>query len=146
MNVAEVSMLHECLRTVVKHFESRIKNKELLDKAMEILELQPLHLTSCFQTRMGHFLKTSKVFDMLPAVYDTMYTKGIRDDERNLLFTAENIFIVKVLADIQPNFEKGYLRKAGKSSLLVSTVYNRVKSFASSIISVKTPRADKFKD
>ena len=83
---------------------------------------------------------------MLPAVYDTMYTKGIRADERDLLFRAENIFIVKVLADIQPNFEKGYLRKAGKSSLLVSTVYNRVKSFASSITSVKTPRADKFKD
>ena len=45
---------------------------------------------------------------MLPAVYDTMYTKGIRVDERDLLFTAENIFMVKVFADIQPNFEKGY--------------------------------------
>ena len=62
------------------------------------------------------------------------------------LFTADNIFLVKVLADIQPNFEKGYLRKADKSSLLVSTVYNTAKSFASSITSVKTPSADKFKD
>ena len=95
---------------------------------------------------MGHFLKACKVFDMFPAVYDTMYTKGIRVDERDLLFTAENIFIVKVLVDIQPNFEKGYLRKADKSSLLVSTVYNTAKSFASSITSVKTPSADKFKD
>ena len=43
---------------------------------------------------------------MLPAVYDTMHTKGIRIDERDLLFTAKNVFIVKVLADIQPNFEK----------------------------------------
>ena len=58
---------------------------------------------------MGHFLKACKVFnDMLPAVYDTMYTKGIRVDERDLLFTAENIFMVNVFADIQPNFEKGY--------------------------------------
>ena len=110
MNVAEVSMLYECLRTVVKHFESSIKDKELLDEAMEILELQPLHLISWCQTRMGHFLKACKVFNdnMLPAVYDTMYTKGIRVDERDLLFTAENVFIVKVFADIQPNFEKGY--------------------------------------
>ena len=45
---------------------------------------------------------------MLPGVYDTMYAKGIRVDERDLLFTAENIFIVKVFADIQPNFEKSY--------------------------------------
>ena len=113
---------------------------------MELLELQPLHLTSWCQTRMGHFLKGCKVFDMLLAVNDTMYTKGIRVDERDLLFTAENTFIVKVLADIQPNFEKGYLRKADKSSLLVSTVSNTAKSFASSIISVQTPSADKFKD
>ena len=121
MNVAEVSMLYERLRTMVKHFESSIKNKELLDKAMEILELQPLHLISWCQTRTGHFLKACKVFNdnMLPAVYDTMYTKGIRVDERDFLFTAENTFIVKVSADIQPNFEKSYLRKADKSSLLV---------------------------
>ena len=75
-----------------------------------------------------------------------MHTKGIRVDERNLLFTAENIFIVKVLADIQPNFEKGYLQKADNSSLFVSTIYNTAKSFASSITSVKTPSADKFKN
>ena len=78
MNVAEVSMLYEYLRTVVKHFKSSNKNKELLDKAMEILELQPLHLISWCQTKMRHFLKACKVFnDMLPAVYDTMYTKEI---------------------------------------------------------------------
>ena len=101
MNVAEVSTLYECLRTVIKHFESSIKNKELLDEAMEILKLQLLHLTSSYQTR--HFLKACKVLDdMLPALYDTMQTEGIRVDERDLLFTAENIFIVKVLADIQP--------------------------------------------
>ena len=114
---------------------------------MELLELQPLHLISWCQTRMGHFLKGCKVFDnMLLAVNDTMYIKGIWADERGLLFTAENIFIVKVLADIQPNFEKDYLWKADKSSLLVSTVYNTAKLFASSIISVQKPSADKFKD
>ena len=50
MNVAEVTTLYECLRTVVKHFKSSIQNKELLDEAMEILELQPLHLISWCQT------------------------------------------------------------------------------------------------
>ena len=147
MNVAELSMLYECLRAVVKHFKSSIKNKELLDEAMEILELQPFDLISWHQTRMGHFLKACKVFDdMLPAVSDTMYTKGIRVDERDLLFTAENIFIVKVLADIHSAFEKGYLQKADKSSLLVSMFYNTAKSFASSITSVKTPSSGKFRD
>ena len=123
MNEAEITMLYECLRTVVKHFKSSIKSKELLDEAMEILELQSLHLISWYLTRMGHFLKACKVFDdMLLDVYDTMYAKGIRVDERDL-FTAENIFIVKVLPDIQPNLEKGYLRKADKSSVCLYQLF-----------------------
>lgn len=145
MNVAEVTVLYECLRTVIKHFESSIKNKDLLDEAMEILELQPLHLMSWCQTRMGHFLKACKIMDeMLPAVYDAMFTKGIRVEERDLLFTAKNIYIIKLLADIQPSYENGYLRKADKSNLLVSTVFNTAKKFADSIITSKTPSADSF--
>ena len=84
MNVAEVSTLYECLRTVVKHFESTIQNKELLDEAIEILELQPLHLISWSQTRMGHFLKACKVFDDMLQLYmiqciqkELELTKGI---------------------------------------------------------------------
>ena len=147
MNVPEVTTLYECLRTVIKHFECSIKNKELLDEAMEILELTPLHLLSWCQTRMGHFLKACKVFnEMLPAVYDTMYTKGIRIDERDLLFTASNIFILKLLAEIQPEFDKGYLRKADKSSLLVSTVYNTARSFVDRVNELQTPNANEFKD
>ena len=51
-----------------------------------------------------------------------------------------------MLADIHPAFEKGYLQKVDKSSLLVSMFYNTAKSFASSITSVKTPSAGKFRD
>ena len=105
MNVPEVTTLYECLRTVIKHFECSIKNIELLDDSMEILELSPLHLLSWCQTRMSHFLKSCEVFDsMLPAVYDAMYMKGIRIDERDLLFTALNIFILKVMAELHPFF------------------------------------------
>ena len=78
MNVPDVTTLYECLRKFVKHFESSIKNKELLDEALEILESSPLHLISWCQTRMAHFLKAAKVFDdMIPAIYDVMYTKDV---------------------------------------------------------------------
>ena len=39
MGVPEVSVLYECLRTVIKHFECSVKNKEILNECMELLEL-----------------------------------------------------------------------------------------------------------
>ena len=124
MNVQEVTICYECLRTVIKHFESSIKNKDTLDTAMEILGMTPLHLLSWCQTRMAHFLNSCCIFDdMLAAVYDTMYTKNIRVDERDLLFSAINIYIIKLMADLQPHFAEKFLRQADKSDLLVSEVY-----------------------
>ena len=115
MNVEEVTVLYECLRTVVKHFECSIKNKEVLHECMEILDMSPLHLISWCQTRMAHFFKSCCVVnESMPAIYDVMYTKGIRIDERDLLFTANNIYIIKLLPDIEPFFQKCYLRKAEK--------------------------------
>ena len=72
-------------RKVVKHFETKGKNKELLDDAMEILKVKPLHLVSWCKTRMGHFLKAEAIFaDMHPAVYDVMFTQNIKPDERDV--------------------------------------------------------------
>ena len=68
MNVPEVNVHYECLQKVVKHFETSVKNKELLDDAMVILKVKPLHLVYWCNTRMGHFLKAEAIFDdMLPA-------------------------------------------------------------------------------
>ena len=35
MNVPEIAILYETLRTVIKHFEASIKNKEILDQALK---------------------------------------------------------------------------------------------------------------
>ena len=89
MCVTEVSNFYNCLRTIVCHFETSVKNKELLDDCMEVLELSPLHLISWCQTRMLHFLKACTIFHaMLPAVYDVMYTHGVREDDRDTSFSA----------------------------------------------------------
>ena len=63
INVPELTVLYETIRTVVKHFEGSIKNQEILEQAMENLELSPIHLISWCQTRMGHFLVASNLFD-----------------------------------------------------------------------------------
>ena len=116
MNVAEVTTLYETLRTIIKHFECSIKNKEKLDECMEILEMNPVNLISWCQTRMAHFLTACVLTDKsLPAMYDIMYNNSIRVEERDIFFTSSNIFILKVLTGIEPSFQEHYLRKAEKS-------------------------------
>ena len=46
---------------------------------------------------MAHFLKSCRVFDgMLTVVDDVMYTKDIRVDERDLLLSFINVYVLKI--------------------------------------------------
>ena len=61
---------------------------------------------------MAHFLKAVRVFDkLLPAVHDVMYTKAFKEDDRDILFTSKNIFILKGMADLNNDFNVFYLIK-----------------------------------
>ena len=105
--------------------ESSIKNKELLDECLSILEVQPIHLISWYQTRMGCFFKACTACnEILPALYDVMATASIRVEERDIFFTAKNIYTLKVVSDIEPFFSGKLLRPSDKENLFVSTVYN----------------------
>ena len=101
MNVSEVTVHYACILMVVKHFETKVKNKELLDDAMKILEVKPLHLTSSCKTGMEHFLKAKAIFDdMLPAVYYVMFTQNKKPDEKDAFITPKNVFILKIITEL----------------------------------------------
>ena len=107
MDVEEVTELHNVLRTVTKHFESSTKNKELLDECLSILEVQPIHLISWCQTRMGYFFKACTASnDILQAVCDVMATANIRVKERDIFFTAKNIYTLKLVSDVEQFFSR----------------------------------------
>ena len=59
MCVDEMVELYESMSPVVKHFSYSVKNRETLARAMELLEMTPLHLLSWCGTRMAHFLDAS---------------------------------------------------------------------------------------
>ena len=89
----QVKTLNNCQRTIVKHFESSVKNKEHLDECMGFLEMTPIHLISWCWTRMTHFLEACAVFNkLLVPLHDTLFSLNIRKEERDTLFTAENIY------------------------------------------------------
>ena len=147
MNVPELTTLYETIRTIVKHFESSIKNKETLDQAMENLELTPIHIMSWCQTRMVHFLTVCKVLnDSLAGVYDVMATMGVRPEERDLLFTAQNVFLVKIISCLEPTFMESFMRPIDRTSLLVTEVFAIGEKIVSKITDHDTTGADEFLD
>ena len=44
MNVEEVTTFYECIRSIIKHFLCSVKDKEILDTCLGILELGKMHL------------------------------------------------------------------------------------------------------
>ena len=124
MSVPEVVTAYEALRPVIKHFEQSTKSKEKLDAAISILDLKQIKLISWGGTKMAHFVSACKQFtSLLPAVYDAMYTNAIKKEERDALFTVENIFVIITLAYLKPFFKDNFLRRLDTDVLLASAVY-----------------------
>ena len=93
---------------------------------------------------MGHFMAACSAFtELLPAVHDTMYSCNIKKEERDALFTVDNIFIVVLLADLKPFFKDGLLRSMDKTVLLCSTVYRSTINAVSKFETVPTSKADR---
>ena len=97
---------------------------------------------------MAHFLKACTLFEVnLPALYDTMYLlNNLRIEERDGLFTSTNIYLLKLLADLEKIFMKEYLRSPDTSDILASEVFTTSDSFATKVESMETPSADEFCD
>ena len=74
---------------------------------------------------MGHFLQACSVAnDALLAIYDVIVTCNIRQDERDSLFTAESIYILKSMSCLELAFIEAYLKPSDKSNLLVSEFFS----------------------
>ena len=98
---------------------------------------------------MAHFLTACTVFDAnLPALYDVMSTFHIRVEEREQLFTATSIHVLKVVSSLEPLFVQTYLRASDKSSLLVSESFHIANKLAIKLEeeSLETLSADSFAD
>ena len=83
---------------------------------------------------------------MIVALYGAMSTQSIRKEERDSLFSPENLFILKLMVDVRKCFKNGYLQKVDKSNALVSCVSGITHTTSSEISSLKTPKADPFLD
>ena len=98
----------------------------MFDTCLAILELGEIHISWC-ATGIVHFLEAC----------------AIRKEEQDLLFLHGNIFILKLMVDIQKCMKNGYLWKVDKAIALVPCVYEIVDT-ANEVSTLKTHEADAF--
>ena len=142
----EVKTLYESLKPVVKHFKFGSKSKELLDNCMAAPEMSHgIHLMTWCATRMAHFLEACKRFDeLLIPVYNAMVTMDLKQEERDKLFQANNIFTMKLIADLQPIVLNILQHTVDKDGHLVSETYRWARQNVNDARKLETPTADKF--
>ena len=82
--------------------------------------------------------------ELLPYMMQTIHTESIKKEERELLFSYENIFILKLMVNMRKCFKNGYLQKVDKSNALVSCVCGIADTTANEVSSSKIHEADAF--
>ena len=93
---------------------------------------------------MGHCLKACSVAnDVLSAIYDVMATCNISQDERDSLFTAQSLYLLKLMSCLEPPFMETYFRPSDKSNL-VSEVFNINEKMISKVSIIDTKNAEEF--
>ena len=144
MCVEQVKSLYLCLKSAVKHFSTSCKSKEQLDRAMAVLDMKEVHILSWSATRMAHSLESCVHFNViLVSVYCTMYSCNLKKEERDNLFTADHLFVMKLVTDLKDKFYINYLRKVEDQFAGVDHLQYCTKC-SQGIINIETPRAEKF--
>ena len=71
-----------------------------------------------------------------------MATFDIRQDERDSLFTAQRVYLLKLMSCLEPHFMETYLRLSDKSNLLVSEIFNINEKIISKVSIIDTKNSD----
>ena len=120
MNVGKFTTFYECIRTVVKNFQYSVEDKEILDTCNLTIGRDTSYILVCHN---DGFLKACYALSsIIFALYDAMYTEAIRKEEQDLLFSHENIYMLKLMVDIRKCLKNGYLQKVYKSNALASCI------------------------
>ena len=81
--------------------------------------MNQLELHSRGGTRMAHFVTTCKHFTKLfPTVYNYIYSTDIKKEEKDAVFTVQNIFVLLLMSDLKPLFKDIFLPKMDKDVML----------------------------
>ena len=102
INVPEISKFLPPYQTIC-NFQISGKNLALLNEAMDVLEIKPLHLMIFCLTQMSYLVTTAA-----QSVNDVLVSAGINPEERYSL-SPKSMIGMNLLVDVEAAFQQNYL-------------------------------------
>ena len=110
------------LPSVLRHFQLRGKSNHLLNEALELMEMELIHLMSFCPTRISDIVTAcSQVVKQLAALCDILVTTDIKKELRDAFLSPNGMIIIHILPDLKSLFVKNDLRKLDHNDNLILT-------------------------
>ena len=136
--------LYDNLKALLGHFSQSTKSTSLLNKALDMLEMNNVHTLNWGSTRMSGFMDAChKCSEIIVPLLDTIITSQIRPDETLFIGSAKGVYLLQLFNDIHDLFTNKYLHKVdSESNVLSCEGYNIAIKTTKQLSVAKTPLAD----
>ena len=139
--------LSKNLKSILCHFAQSGRSTEILNAALAALEMHEVHQLTWGSTRMCSFLDSClRCSTILVPLLDTIASAKLKPEQSAFLMSPNGLFVLQLLADLQPVLVRKYLKKVDKdeNDVLICEAFNIASAAAQSTSSCLTPRTDEF--
>ena len=108
----------------MKHFQNSAKSASLLHDTLAVFSLKKACLMTFCPTHMLHLLDSClKAVELFIPLCDVLTAIGIKKEEVDSFLAPVNLFIMHILAGLQPVFNKYILKAVDKDDgIIINTV------------------------
>ena len=131
MNMQELTDFVQNFRKVMKHFQNNAKNTSLLNDTLAVFSMKTVHLMTFCPTRLSYLLDSClKAVELFITLCDVLSTIGIKKEEIDYFLAPKHLFIMHILADLQPVFNKYLLKAVDKDDGIIINTFRLNKGLA----------------
>ena len=109
----------------MKHFKLSGKSTCALNDALEVLGMKKMHKMSSCPTKMVYLLSacSQAVAVLVPVCNNVLILLDTKKEARDYFLSPQSMFVMPILADLDPNFMKYFLNPLNIDDGLVTDVY-----------------------
>ena len=113
------------VRSILRHFQLNGRSTTLLNDALESLDMETVHMMSFCLTTMSYILTACKqtVVNLVP-LCDVIATANLKPVENAAFISPTGMIILHLLADLESDFLKYFLKVLDKDNSLIVSVYH----------------------
>ena len=124
MNVEAVTEFLPSFRKAMRHFQLSGKSTCILNEALSVMGMKKIHLFSFCPTRMAYLLTCcSQSVTLLIPLCDVLVTLDLKKEQRDYFMSPKSMFVMHILADLDPVFKKVLLKVLDTDDGLIITAY-----------------------